>query len=205
MSFLHIVSRFDTYQLSHQTIHQIRVILSFISFRRGKKFQFHQFRISHIVQSEQVGTGFLNRRAVSLQRIRIYSRKQLPGTMSQTLMQIRVKFVRQIGISVDQLSFRIAINEFLIKPVSMSRLIVSVRNVTDSHRFRTVMRTNPVSIRKIDTDSSWRIEITGKDSSGNHLSRHTLHFIFLERLVHRRMILEPLSIAANYFRTASSF
>ena len=179
--------------------------MSLISIGRRKEFQFHQFRVGYIIKSEQIGTGFFDRRTISLQSIRVHSRKQFAGTVSKAFVQIRMKLVRQIGISINQFYFRVAVYKFFVESIAMSSFVISIGNISDSHGFRSVMRTNPVSIRKVDTNRCRRIKITGKDSGSDYFSRYTFHFIFLESFVHRRMVFKPLGITADNFRAVSRF
>ena len=65
MGFFYIVTRLDTYKLCHQTIHQIGVVLSLISIRTWSKPQFHQLRVGHVVESEQVGARFFDSRTIN--------------------------------------------------------------------------------------------------------------------------------------------
>ena len=205
MGFFHIITRFNANQLCHQAVHQISIIFCFVSICIGCQPQFYQLRISYIIQTEQVRTCFLNRGAIGFQSIRINSRKQLSGTMSQTFMQVRMEFACQIGIFIYQLQFSIAIHKFFIESVAMSSLIICIRNITDSHRFRTMMAAYPVGVRQIDTDSRCRIKVTGQNSSSNHLSRNTFHFIFFELFIYRRVIFKPLRIATDNLSTMRSF
>ena len=66
------------------------------------------------------------------------------------------------------------------------------------------MGTNPVSVRKIDTDGSCRIQVTGKNSGSDHLGRYPFYLFLFERFINRRMIFEPLRIAADNLCTVCS-
>ena len=124
--------------------------------------------------------------------------------MSQTLVQVGMKFIRQVGILVDVVQLGLAINEFFIETIAMSCFVVSIGNVPNSDRLRTMLATDPVGIGQIDTDSRRRVQIARQDGCGNNLSRYALHLLFLELLINRRMIFEPLCIATDDLGTASS-
>ena len=66
-----------------------------------------------------------------------------PSLAAQAMSRKRVK----IGIFIYQLQFGIAIYKLFIESVAMSRLIICIRDITDSHRFRTMMATYPVGVR----------------------------------------------------------
>ena len=133
MSFFDIISRFDTYKLCHQTIHQESIIFSFISLCIRNKFQFYQFRVSHVVQSEQVGTCFFNSRTIRFQSVRVYSRKQFTRTMSQTFVQVCMKFTCQVAILVDPLSLFVIADKLFIEPVTVGSFIISICDIADSN------------------------------------------------------------------------
>ena len=205
MGFFYIVTRLDTYKLCHQTIHQIGVVLSLISIRTWSKPQFHQLRVGHVVESEQVGARFFDSRTICLQRIRVHTREQFTGTMSQTFMQVSMQFICHICVLINQLKLCITVHKLLIEPVAMSCLIISICNVTDCNGFRTMMATYPVGIGQVDADSSCRIQVTGQNSRRDYLGRHPFHFLLLELSVYRRMVLKPLCIAAYQLCTLGSF
>ena len=68
-----------------------------------------------------------------------------------------------------------------------------------------MLTTDPVCVRKIDSDRSCRIAVTCKDSNIDDLSSNTLYLSFLETRVNRRIILEPLSIVADEFGSLRCF
>ena len=72
----------NTYQLGHQTIHHIGIILCLIGLAIRQQAEFYEFRVGDIVQAKQVGTCFLNGIAVSFQRIGVSTWKQLSAAMT---------------------------------------------------------------------------------------------------------------------------
>ena len=48
-----------------------------------------------------------------------------------------------------------------------------------------MLATDPVCVRKIDSDRSCRIAVAGKDSHIDDLCSHTLDFFLLEAVVNR--------------------
>jgi len=185
VGFFYVVAQLDTYQLSHQAVHHIRIVFGLVSIVVWSQSQFTHLGIRQIVQTEQIGTGLFDGRTIRLQGIRVYTWKQLSGTMTETFVQVGMKVASQVTILFQIGLFHFAIYKLIRKSVSMSRLVVSIGKVSDSHRLGTMHATNPVGIRQIDTDSGSRIQIAGNDSSCNHLGRHALHFFFLETLVYR--------------------
>ena len=169
MCLFHVVSRFDTHKLCHQAVHQIGIELGLVGICTRSQPQFHQFRIGHIIQSEQVGTRLFDSRAVSLQRVGVYARKQFAGTMSQTLMQVGMQFIGRIGIFIYQLQFGIAIYKLFVEAVAMGRLVVSIRYIANRYGFGAVMAADPVGIGQVDTDSRRRIEVARQNSGSDYL------------------------------------
>ena len=79
---LQLVTWGDTYQLRHQAVHHIGIILRLIRLFIRHQAQLYQFLVGNIVQSEQVGSRLLYRTAVGLQRIGINAWQQLSATMT---------------------------------------------------------------------------------------------------------------------------
>jgi hypothetical protein len=102
----------------------------------------------------------------------------------------------------EQLTLYIAVNELLVEAVTLSSLGISLGDVVDSNRLRTVSSTNPVGIGEVDTDSSRGIAVTCKDSSSDNLSRYTCYVLFFEASLCGRVIFKPLSVFADKFGTA---
>ena len=185
MGFFYIVTQLDTYQLSHQSVHHVRIIFSLISIVVRSQSQFTHLGIRQIIQAEEVGTGFFDGRAVCLQGIGVNSWKQLTRAMTQTFMQVGMEVAGQVAILFKVCLFHFAINELVRESVAMGSLVISISEVSDGYRLRAMYATNPVGVRKIDADGCSRIKVARNDGTCNHLGRHALHFFFLEALVHR--------------------
>ena len=63
---------------------------------------------------------------------------------------------------------------------------------------------NPVGVGQVDADGSGWVEVTRQDGGGDYLGADTLHLLFFELLIYRRVIFKPLGILANQFGAASS-
>ena len=61
-----LMARGDADELRHQSIHHIGIVLRLIGFTVRQEAELHQFGIRHIIKAEEIGTGFLNRIAISL-------------------------------------------------------------------------------------------------------------------------------------------
>ncbi len=101
VSLLYLLSRSDAHALSERPVHQVRIILAFISLMVRQKTQLYQFRISNVIQAEQISSRLFNRVAVRLECIRVRSRQQLPAAMSQAFMQISMQVIRQVTVFLD--------------------------------------------------------------------------------------------------------
>ena len=204
VGFLNLVTRLDAHQLGHQAVHQVGIELSLVGIGIRQKSQLNQFGVGYVIKAEQVSTGFLDGRAVSLQGIGVNTWKQLARTMAETFVQVGMKFVGQVGIFVDIIQFGLAINKLFVEAIAVGGLVVSIGNVADSHRLGAVLATYPVGVGQVDADGRSRIEVACQDGGGDNLGRHTFHFFFLELLVHRRMVFEPLGIGTDGLRTTGS-
>ena len=152
VGLFYLMTRCDTYQLGHQTVHHIGVILRFIRFLIRRQTQFHQFVIRHVIESKQIGTGFLNGVAISLQAVGIHTRQQLSATVSQTFVQVGMQVVAHVTIFLYQLERSFVNHKLLLKTTSLCRLVISIGNVADGNTLRAITGTYPVSIGQIDTD-----------------------------------------------------
>ena len=72
--------------------------------------------------------------------------------MSQALMKISVQVVALEAILLDQRTLSVAPDKLLAKAIALSRLVVSLRNVFDGYGFRTMIPTDPIGVRQVDTD-----------------------------------------------------
>ena len=67
-----------------------------------------------------------------------------------------------------------------------------------------MLLTNPVCIRKVDTDGCCRVAIATKHSYGDNLSRYALNLLLAICRVDRSVILEPLCIGSHNLGTVAS-
>ena len=194
---LYLVTLLDSDSLGEQTVHQITVILRLVSFIIRSQPQLNQLMVSHIVQTEEIGSRLLYRVAIRLQGIRIGARKKLTAAMSQTLVKIGMQVVGDISILIQQRHSLLIDDKLISESVALSRLVVGISQVADGNALRTVLLTDPVGIRQIDADSRSRIFLTAKHRRTDYIGGNTLHLRFAETGIHRRMILKPLSILTD--------
>ena len=102
VSFLNLVTGLDAYQLCHQAIHDIRIVLGLISLGIGQESQVDEFLVSHIIQAKEVSTRFLDGVAIGLKGIGIGIGQELTGAMSQAFVQVGMEVVTAITILFDQ-------------------------------------------------------------------------------------------------------
>ena len=133
MCFLNLVARLDAYQLGHQAVHQVGIELGLVGIGIWQKSQLDQLGIGYIVEAEQVSTGLLDSRTISLQGIGVNAREQLARTVTEAFVQIGMKLVGQVGILVDIVQFGLAINKLFVEAIAVGGLVVSIGNVADSH------------------------------------------------------------------------
>ena len=176
--------------------------MSLISLIIRSQSQLYQFVISNIIQAKQISTSLLDCIAISLESIRVNTRKQLTTAMSQTFMQVGMQVIRHITISVDEIKSFLINNKFIQESIAMRSLIVCFSQISYRHTLAAMSLANPVSIRKIDTDGRSRIFITPQHGSTDNMSRHTFHLSLLELRSYRRMVLKPLRILADSLSTS---
>ena len=80
----------------------------------------------------------------------------------------------------------------------LRRVVVGVGDVGDGHRFRTVFATNPISVRKIDSNRSRRVAIAGKCHGVNDFGGDAFHHRLAETRIDRRMVLKPLRVLRKF-------
>ena len=91
MRFLNILTRLDTHELRHCAVHHLLIVTGLVRILIRQQAQFNQFRVTQIIESEQVCTRFLDGRRVLFERVLTYSRHQLTATVTDTLVQIRMQ------------------------------------------------------------------------------------------------------------------
>ena len=82
VGFLNLVTGLDAYQLRHQAIHDIGIVLGLISLGIGQESQVDEFLVSHVIQSKEVCTRLLDGVAIGLEGIGIGVGQELTGAMS---------------------------------------------------------------------------------------------------------------------------
>ena len=153
--------------------------------------------VSHIVQTEEIGSRLLYRIAIRLQGIRIGARKKLTAAVSQTLVKVGMQVVGDISILIHQRHSLLIDDKLISESVALSRLVVGISQVADGNALRTVLLTDPVGIRQIDADSRSRIFLSAEHRRTDNIGGNALHLRFAETGIHRRMILKPLSILTD--------
>ena len=177
---LYLVTLLDSDSLGEQTVHQITVILRLVSFIIRSQPQLNQLMVSHIVQTEEIGSRLLYRVAIRLQGIRIGARKKLTAAVSQTLVKVGMQVVGNISILVHQRHSLLIDDKLISESVALSRLVVGISQVADGNALRTVLLTDPVGIRQIDADSRSRIFLSAKHRRTDYIGGNTLHLRFAE-------------------------
>ena len=136
--------------------------------------------VSNIVESKEIGTRLFNGIAVCLQCIRIGTWQQLPATVSQTLMQVSMQVVTFITIFLNDCQRLLINDKLLLEAITVSSLVVSLRNIRDGDALRTMLCTYPVGIGQINADSRRGILVTTQHSSTDSIGRNTLDMRFSE-------------------------
>ena len=137
-------TRLDAHELCHQTIHHLSVVLSLVCLGIGEQSQFHHLGVAQVVESEEVGTGLLDGRAVSLQRIGVYTGEQFARAVAQALVQVGMEVAGEGIVLFEQLALHVAVYKFFIETVAQCCHVVRLGEVTDGHRLRAVCAAYPV-------------------------------------------------------------
>ena len=194
MRLLDVLTQLYAHQLRHSAVHQLLIVLRLIGFFVRSNTQLHQLLIRHIIQREQIGTGFFKSRTVFFEIVLGHSGHQLSRSVSQALMQIHVHITHQSTVFLSQFALHIREHEFFVETVTLCSLIIGFGQVFNRHRFRTVVLANPIGIGQVDTDRRSRIASSGKDRSGDHFGRYSTTFRFFVLFSRRRIIFKPLRI-----------
>ena len=75
VGFLDVVAWFDAYELGHQAIHHIGVVLRLIGVGVGCESQFCELGVCHVVESKEVCASFLDSAAVGFQGVGVHARQ----------------------------------------------------------------------------------------------------------------------------------
>ena len=105
--------------------------------------------------------------------------------MPQALVQIGVQVIGQRSIAFVPIDRLLVVHELLSKTAPFRRLFISIGNVSDRHRLGTVVATNPVGVRQVDSDRRRRITIPTQHSCRNHFGRDTFYLFFTELRIDR--------------------
>ena len=185
VGFLYLVAFLDADGLGEQAVHQITVILSLVCLIIRSQTQFYQFMVGNIIESEKVGSRLFYRTAIRLQGIRIGTRQELSATMSQTLMQVGMQIIGNILVLIHQTDGFLIDNEFIAEAIALSSLVVCLGQITDGHTLRTIFLTDPVGIRKIDTDGRSWILFATQHCCTDDIGSNALHLRLAETWVYR--------------------
>ena len=192
------------HELRHRAVHHLLVVTGFVGFGVRQQTEFNEFRISEIIQSEQVGTCLFDGRGVFLQGVFRYARHQFTAAVTYALVQVGVQVAAQGAVLLADCKGLSINHKLLAESVTLGCLVVSVHQVVDSHGLRAVLLTDPVGIRQVDTDRRCGVAITGKDSCSDDLGSHTLDLLFLVLGVGGRVVLKPLGVIRDKLRAAGS-
>ena len=116
-----------------------------------------------------------------------------------------MQHIRQETVGLNAIAFFIAPDKLITKAATLRSLVVSFHNILNGNRLRTVVSTNPIGIRKINSYRRRRITIATQHRDRDHLRTHTFYPFLLESFIYRRMIFKPLSILTDGLRTTSGF
>ena len=152
VGFFDVVAGFDADELGHQPVHHIGIILRFVGFCVGGESQFSELRVGHVVESEQVGTSLFDGRAIGLQGVGVYARKQLARAVPQTLMEVGVKVVAGIAVLINKIARGLVDDELFLEAVAVGSFVVGIRQVADGYALGSVLSTHPVAVGQVDSD-----------------------------------------------------
>ena len=114
-----------------------------------------------------------------------------------------MQIVGDESVFLQSFALLIAPDKFIIKTISLRSFVICLSDILDRNGFRTMIAANPVGIRQVDANRSCRIAITSQHRYRDYLSTDSFHLLLLETLIYRRMILKPLRIITDDFRTLS--
>ena len=128
------------------------VVLGLIGFGIGEQAQFDHLGVADVVETEEVGAGLLDGRAMCLQRVGVYTGEQLARAMSETLVQVGMEVAGEGVVLLDEAALFGAIHELFVEAVAQCCQVVSLGEVTDGHRLRAMYAAYPVRVGQVDTD-----------------------------------------------------
>ena len=201
------LAQLDTAELRHDAVADVAHIGCLVGVGAVEQAEFHQFRIGHVVEAEEVGAGFFQCGCEFLERVGRRSGQQLAGAVAEAFVQIGVQVVGDVAVLLAEVDLVLVPGEFREDALRalLRRKCVGVGDVGDGHRLGTMLLANPVGVGQVDADGRGGIVVTGDDGHVDDLGRDALDFFLLEAGIDRRVVLEPLSIAADGLGTLRSF
>ena len=130
-----VIAKFDTSSLSHQTVLDVSIVLSFVSVHVRKDAEVNHFLVSHIVKTKQVSTCFFDHSTISAKSIWVNTRSQFTRTVTKTFVKVSVEVVCQEFIFVEQFNFSCTPSKFFSETATFSRSSTTFRDIVDSYRF----------------------------------------------------------------------
>ena len=201
--FLDVFAWLDTHELGHETIHHLLVVEALVCLFILQQTELYQLRVSHIVETEQVGTCLLDSRSVLLERIFGNAWHEFARTVTYALVEVGMQVATSTCFFVHS-NHLWANHKLLVEAIAFGCFVVGVGDIVDSNRLRTIVFANPVSIRQVDADwGSW-IAVACQDSSGDNLCAHAFDFLFLVFLIGWGVVLEPLCVVGDGLATVGS-
>ena len=152
VGFLDVVAWLDADELRHQAVHHVGVVLRFEGVLRGEQAEVKQFFVAHIVEAEEVGTGFLDGAAVGLEGFGASAWEQLARAVAEALVEVGMEVVGDGVVLVDEGTFLVAIDEFLVEAVAVCSFGVGFGEVADGDGLRAVSGAHPVAVGQVDAD-----------------------------------------------------
>ena len=119
--------------------------------------------------------------------------------MSEALVEVGMDLVSYASELLGESDFILVEGELIEGAVRLllCREVISVGNIRDCHRFRTVFLTDPVGIRKVDSNRGRRVAVACEADCVDDLGGDALHCLFLESRVDRGIVLKPLGICTE--------
>ena len=192
VGLLYLIAWFNAHQLCHESVEHVGVVLRLVCPAVGQQTEFNKLCIGNVIETEQVGTRLFYGISISLQRIGAHTWQQLSAAMSQAFVQVGMKVITCVAIGKNHRAGGIVDDKLFHKAASTRCFRIGFSDVFDGDTLRSMLSTNPVGIRKIDADGCRRILIASQHSRTDDVGRNTFHFLLLESVINRRMILKPL-------------
>ena len=197
-----LLAKFDAAELHQEAVPDVIGICSLVCLRVIQDAQLDHLRISHIVQSEQIGPSLLERRGIFTHGGRGNSRQQLAGAVPEALVQVGVDLICIIPEFTVCIDLRLVVRELLegILRTFKGCHVVGVGDVGDGHRLGAIVPPDPVRVRQVDADRSGRVCRSRERDPVDDLRGDTLDFLLAEPRVDRGIVLEPLGVRTQDLR-----